>query len=143
MFMASLADVVAERRRAMKRTQRQVAKEVGISAGYLGMIEAGKVGIPSPDVMASLARVLGMPENELLQSVGYMRVDAVGGVDVGPPESTLLRLAALPTKQARLVALADLPRVELEALVLLMQDLFSTTTPELLKELIQQRDQDQ
>lgn len=135
MFMATLGDVIAKRRRAIKRTQRAVAKDAGISAGYLGMIESGKVGIPSPGVMANLARVLGIGEDSLLQSVGYLQTE---GGEQTSAESDLLRIAGMPTKEDRLAALVRLPRRDLQALVVLMQDLFSTTTPELLTELIQQ-----
>jgi transcriptional regulator with XRE-family HTH domain len=142
MFMTTLGDVIAKRRHEVKRTQRDVAKEAGISAGYLGMIESGKVGIPSPGVMANLARVLGIPEDSLLQSVGYLQSEVDSDDYATVAQSHLMKIASLPTKEDRLSALVMLPRKDLQALVLLMQDLFSTTTPEQLTELIQQYGQD-
>lgn len=114
MFMATLKDVVRDRRKSIKRTQRQIAQEAGISAGYLGMIESGKVGIPSPGVMAGLARALGIPEEELLQSVGYLEGQAEQSseerdVELAVVEEVLERIIALPSEAEQLSAFQALP----------------------------------
>lgn len=114
MYMATLKDLVAARRRALKLTQRMVAGSAGISAGYLGMIESGKVGIPSPGVMAALAKALRLPEEELLQSVGYLESMAVDADDpqsleLMVVEDVLERIIAMPTEADQLAAFQELP----------------------------------
>lgn len=109
MFMAQLKDVVKKRRKELRRTQREVAKDAGISSGYLGMIESGKVGIPSPGVMANLARVLDMPEEALLQAVGYLEGQDFTDDELQLVEGFLERILALPTESEQFAAYHALP----------------------------------
>ncbi len=70
---SEIGNIVRQRREELRLTVRELAERVGISAGYLTQIETGKVGIPSPDVMARLAKALHVAEIELVRAVGFLR----------------------------------------------------------------------
>src|SRR5579883_857841 len=61
---------LAEARRALGRSQRDIAQEARISPGYLPRIETGR-NRPDPLVLRSLARVLNLDYDELAALAGY------------------------------------------------------------------------
>lgn len=78
--VATLGEIVKERREALKLTTRQLGDEVGASGAYISQIENGKVKLPGPAILAGLARVLRIGEDALLQTVGYLQ-DQVVAID--------------------------------------------------------------
>lgn len=85
--MATIGEIIKERRTALKLTQRQLASAVGVSHTYIYNLEKGKNDIPSPDVMTEMAKALRVAEETLLQSVGYLkhRVNEVTEPYIGQP----------------------------------------------------------
>ncbi len=71
--MATIGEIIKERRTALKLSQRELGKLVGVSHTYVYNLENGKNDIPSPDVMAAFAQALRVAEETLLQSVGYLK----------------------------------------------------------------------
>jgi len=59
--------VIAALREAKAMTQRELAAKVGVTPGYLALLELGKRKNPSLDVVKKLARALGVPVGELLE----------------------------------------------------------------------------
>lgn len=74
--MATLAEIVKERRLLLKLTQRQLGTAAGVSHAYINQIEAGEVNLPSPGVLGPLAKALKVGEDVLLRSVGYLQDQA-------------------------------------------------------------------
>lgn len=67
--VATLGDLVKERREALKLTTRELGDAVGASGAYISQIENGKVKMPGPSILAGLSRVLRIGEDALLQGV--------------------------------------------------------------------------
>ena len=54
------------------RSLRDVAEKAEISASYLQKIERGQVKNPSPNILHTLAKELGVPYAELMRLAGYV-----------------------------------------------------------------------
>lgn len=87
--VASLGDLVKERREALNLTTRQLGEAVGASGAYISQIENGKVKLPGPAILSGLSRVLRIGEDALLQTVGYLKdqvIEQVTPDDVSPDD---------------------------------------------------------
>lgn len=62
-------------RKERNLTIRQIEAFSGVSNSYLSLVENGKRGIPSPDMLAKLAPVLKIPYMELMTAAGYLEHD--------------------------------------------------------------------
>lgn len=67
----SLGSFIKKRRVALKKTGRQLARESGVSSGYLSQIEAGRY-IPKPEVLKKLAKPLHIDYDQLLLAAGVL-----------------------------------------------------------------------
>lgn len=110
----TLGEIVKAGRKALGLNQRQFGTLVGVSHTYIYQIEAGKTNIPSPGVIAALAKALGAPEVQLLQSVGYFSSAGPDGIpesvdDILVLEKVLERIMELPTPAAQRAAFRALP----------------------------------
>jgi transcriptional regulator with XRE-family HTH domain len=54
---------------------RELAKRSHVSHTYLSQVKNGKRGIPSPEILMSLAPHLGVDYMELMKAAGYVMVD--------------------------------------------------------------------
>ena len=103
------ADVIRAVRRDRKLSQREMAKELKVSAGYVGQWELG-LSKPSADVVRRICRTFHLNEEEyvlrlafaesapefLRESIVHYQTDA-GPASLTPPEQTLLsELRRLP-----------------------------------------------
>lgn len=61
-----------ELRECRKLTTRQVENFCGVSNSYLSLIENGKRGIPSPDILNKLAPVYRIQYEDLMVAAGYL-----------------------------------------------------------------------
>ena len=52
-------------------TQRDLAREVGVSDGFIAHIEMGRT-LPGKGTLQALARALGVPELEMFREAGYL-----------------------------------------------------------------------
>ena len=52
-------------------TQRDLAKEAGVSDGFIAHIEIGRT-LPGKDTLKALSRALGVPELEMFREAGYL-----------------------------------------------------------------------
>ena len=68
---ASLGSFIRERRLALKKSGRQLARESGISSGYLSQIEAGRF-IPKPALLRKLVGPLDTGYDKLLAVAGIL-----------------------------------------------------------------------
>lgn len=53
------------------KTQREVAREVGVSDGFLAHVETGRT-LPGIRTLRLLADALGVPELDMLRAAGYL-----------------------------------------------------------------------
>ena len=51
-------------------TQRDLAKKLGVSAGYVAHLEKGRT-MPGREILKALAKGLGVPETEVLKEAGF------------------------------------------------------------------------
>lgn len=112
----SLAQLVKQTREARNLTQAQVDEAVGMSIGYTGMVESGRITRPRPDTLRKLEQVLGIPREDMLVATGELDTPSEDAAVV------LQRIAALPDREQRLEAWALLPESVRSAVVVLMQD---------------------
>lgn len=112
----SLAQLVKQTREARNLTQAQVDESVGMSIGYTGMVESGRITRPRPDTLRKLEQVLGIPREDMLVATGELDTPSEDAAVV------LQRIAALPDREQRLEAWALLPETVRSAVVVLMQD---------------------
>ena len=52
-------------------TQRDLAKKLGVSAGYVAHLEKGRI-MPGQEKLKALAKALGVPETEVLKEAGFL-----------------------------------------------------------------------
>ena len=52
-------------------TQRELARQIGVSDGFLAHIETGRT-LPGIKTLRALARSLGISETQMLQEAGYL-----------------------------------------------------------------------
>lgn len=112
----SLAQLVKQTREARNLTQAQVDEAVGMSIGYTGMVESGRITRPRPDTLRKLEHVLGIPREDMLVATGELDTPSEDAAVV------LQRIAALPDRDHRLEAWAMLPEAVRSAVIVLMQD---------------------
>lgn len=106
--MATLGDMIVQRRRAAALTQRELAELVGLSVGAVRDIEQGRTRRPHPRSLRRLAAALGLSDDELLRTAEpatAFRVNVLGplravlgdrDVELGSPKQrTVLGLLAL------------------------------------------------
>ena len=66
------------------KTQRDLAREVGVSDGFLAHVETGRT-LPGIRTLRSLADALGVPELDMLRAAGYLSTPPT------PPRQELVR----------------------------------------------------
>lgn len=66
MARLSLGTLLKRARNEKKMRLEDVAKGIKLTATYIGRIEQGKE-IPKPDVLRAIAKVLGLPPDELIK----------------------------------------------------------------------------
>jgi transcriptional regulator with XRE-family HTH domain len=97
-----LGEFIAQRRRARRMSQAELARRVGVSAGYIGHIERGTREV-SDRVLRRLADALGVDPLELYsrRAFGAPPVGDVA-IHVAPEKAAYVRfLAGLPTPVLR------------------------------------------
>ena len=78
----TLGKLLKQRREVLMLTLRQVEESAGISNAYLSQLENEKIKKPSVSVMDKLARLYGMPLDELLTASGMLQREENGFVKV-------------------------------------------------------------
>ena len=64
----TLGEVVRELREARGMTQAQLAEKAQVALSYVTVLEAGHQGNPSRQILARIARALGVPAKRLLDA---------------------------------------------------------------------------
>lgn len=59
-------------RKSKKITIRQIELYEGVSNSYLSLLENGKRGIPSPDILKKLSKALDVNYEQLMEKAGYL-----------------------------------------------------------------------
>lgn len=67
----ALGSLLADARRRLGLTLRELEAQVGVSNAYLSQLESGKVREPSPVMLHKLAEVLGLAYADLMEAAGY------------------------------------------------------------------------
>jgi transcriptional regulator with XRE-family HTH domain len=96
----TLGTVLSDARKRMGLSLREVERRVGISNGYLSLLESGSARKPSPEYLAKLATLYGASYELLMELAGYR-----------PPQS-VPSLRAIPG----VLEVGDLSAVEMEQL---------------------------
>lgn len=60
-------------RKGKKLTVRQLDLYSGVSHSYISQMEAGKRGIPTPDILNKLSKPLGVEYGDLMKVAGYIK----------------------------------------------------------------------
>lgn len=68
----SFGEYLKKIRTEKKLSTRDIQKKTGISNSYISLIESGKKGTPSPDVLKKLYKVLNVSYEELMHVAGYI-----------------------------------------------------------------------
>lgn len=115
--MPTLGDIIRQGRRTRGWTQEQLAEALGVNPGYIGQIETGVVKLPGADKLAALEQVLGVSRADMLRAAGLL----------GPEEhrdllGEIRRINTLPTDEAKIAALRQLPEEVQRALEVLARD---------------------
>ncbi|HEU0020287.1 MAG TPA: helix-turn-helix transcriptional regulator [Dehalococcoidia bacterium] len=71
---AGLGKRIKELRDLSGLTHAQVGQAAGISRSYVSRLEAGKVALPSREVLKRLAEALGTNREDLLRAAGYLEL---------------------------------------------------------------------
>src|SRR5438093_6222408 len=61
----SIADMIKRHRERRRWSQRDLAERAGVTAAYIAMLETGTKKNPSPRILRSLERALGLKRYEL------------------------------------------------------------------------------
>src|SRR5450631_1461250 len=72
-----LASIIKRARTRLDLTQRELAEQSGVTRQMVDALEAGRVGVPSPETMNKLNQVLKFDMMAALSAIGY----AVGSGD--------------------------------------------------------------
>jgi transcriptional regulator with XRE-family HTH domain len=115
--MKSLAQLVKQAREARGLTQAQVDEAIGMSTGYTGMVESGRIARPRQETLHKLGYVLGIAREDMLVVTGEL--------DTPSEDITIVlqQIAALPDRRQRLEAWSKLPESLRAAVLVLMQDM--------------------
>lgn len=66
-----LGELLTEKRKLKGVKLRDVEAKTGVSNGYLSLLEQGKIGQPSPNILYKLAEFYGIEYAEILEAAGY------------------------------------------------------------------------
>jgi transcriptional regulator with XRE-family HTH domain len=102
----TIATIIKDAREKASLTQTKLAKEAKISLSFLSCIESGK-RTPTKQVARKLAKVLDLPEEDLLKHCNKEKVA------IGFGENLYIALQYLPTvKQLRKIRAENLSQVD-------------------------------
>lgn len=73
-----LARYVAARRVARNLTQTEMARLIGVSRSYISQIEQGNTDCPNPKIMAAIAKILRVSDEELYREAGFIQTRSKG-----------------------------------------------------------------
>jgi len=123
--MPKLSEVVRDARKARRMTQEELAEAIGKSVSWVGMLETDKLDRPKRAELRALASTLQLPVEDMLVAMGQM--------DAAPEDVAILiqRIAGLPTPEARLAAVNDLPEPVFQAIAVLTRDLVAAKAEQL------------
>ena len=68
----TLGEELKALRNQKKLSLRQVEEKVGVTNGYLSLLENDKVRQPSPDILQKLAKAYEVPFELLMEKAGYI-----------------------------------------------------------------------
>ena len=62
-------------------TQREMARKVGVTDGFIAHIETGRT-MPGKDTLRALARTLGVPETDMFREAGFLSEETLSDEDI-------------------------------------------------------------
>lgn len=92
-------------------SQQDVERNTGLAQSYISKLETGKIQLPAPDVLWTLADAYGTTEIELFEKAGYIRPEVAnpGGSELDDPVlRALVRRLAHGTERERQYAIRQL-----------------------------------
>ncbi len=96
----ALGALIRDRRAALRLSLTVLAERVGVAKSYLSLIENGRRGVPSQDIIERLERALGLTSGELARIAGWERT----------PETVRLEFESLHKNSRAVTALTALVR---------------------------------
>lgn len=99
-----LAQLIREARLAKEWSQADLATHMGVSRGYIGQLETGKIGLPRQQQREQLERLLGISQEQMLRAAGQL--SPTESIDI---MAELRRIRAMANPDDRVRALKALP----------------------------------
>jgi len=103
-WMDTLAQVVKRAREKKGWSQEELAERLGVSKGWVGQVETGRIDRPRPRYLALLEQHLGVSRDELARGMDMLGPAATGDVLV-----EIRRIRAIDDPVQRAQALRELP----------------------------------
>ncbi|HEY0735668.1 MAG TPA: helix-turn-helix transcriptional regulator [Herpetosiphonaceae bacterium] len=105
----SLALLVKQAREARGLTQAQVDEAIGMSTGYTGMVESGRITRPRQETLRKLELVLGIPREDMLVATGEDTTIFLQKLEVMRERQK--RTVVIPERQKRTVVIPEQQRI--------------------------------
>jgi transcriptional regulator with XRE-family HTH domain len=116
--MSTLAQVIKRAREAKGWSQEELAERLGVSKGWVGQVETGRIDRPRPQYLALLEQHLGVSRDELARGMNM-----IGPAPTGDVLTELGRIRQIDDPKLRAQALRDLPPEVSEIIEWLAQDM--------------------
>jgi transcriptional regulator with XRE-family HTH domain len=120
--MNTLAHIVKQAREAKGWSQEELAEKIGVSKGWVGQVETGRIDRPRPKYLTLLEDHLGISRDELARGMNMIGPAATGDVLV-----ELGRIRQIADSKERAAALRGLPRDLYEMIEWLALDMVRRT----------------
>lgn len=120
--MSTLAQVIKRARESKGWSQEELAERLGVSKGWVGQVETGRIDRPRPQYLALLEQHLGVSRDELARGM-----DMIGPAATGDVLVEIQRIRAIPDPRQRAAALRELPKDLYEMIEWLALDMVRRT----------------
>jgi transcriptional regulator with XRE-family HTH domain len=120
--MSTLAQVIKRAREAKGWSQEELAERLGVSKGWVGQVETGRIDRPRPQYLALLEQHLGVSRDELARGMNMIGPAATGDVLV-----EIRRIRQIDDPKQRAQALRQLPPELYEVIEWLALDMVRLT----------------
>jgi transcriptional regulator with XRE-family HTH domain len=120
--MSTLAQVIKRARESKGWSQEELAERLGVSKGWVGQVETGRIDRPRPQYLALLEQHLGVSRDELARGMNMIGPAATGDV-----LEEIRRIRQIDDPKDRAQALRSLPPEVYEVIEWLALDMVRLT----------------
>jgi transcriptional regulator with XRE-family HTH domain len=121
-MMKPLGNLVKDAREKKGLSQEELAERLGVSKGWVGQVETGRIDRPRPKYLALLEQHLGISRDDLARSMNMIGPAATGDVLV-----EIRRIRQISDPKERAAALRRLPQELYEEIEWLALDMVRRT----------------